>query len=146
MVRTILLALVAAAAFAQGLGKWKVNLAKSSYDPGPPPVSETYTFEAAPGGEISTRVWIGRDGQHVTNRTVLNFDGKWYPFAGHRHADEICTREISDHIVVSSFKRKGQVVLTGTRVISDDGKVITMVLDGTGVDGKIHTVRVLERQ
>jgi len=146
MVRTASLIFLAAAGFAQGLGKWKVNLAKSSYSPGPPPVSETYTFEAVPGGVISTRVWIGGDGRHLTDRTVLKFDGKWYSLTGHRHADEICTREITDHVVVSTFKRKGQVVLTSTRVISDDGKIITMTFDGLRVDGKTHTVRVLERQ
>ena len=146
MFRSFVFVFVAATGLAQVSGKWKVNLEKSSYDPGPPPVSETYTFDAAPGEEISTRVWIGRDGRHMTDRTVMKFDGKCYPFREHRHADEICTREISDHVVVSTFKRKGEVVLTSTRVVSDDGKVITLILDGMRVDGKTQTVRVLERQ
>ena len=146
MVRAIFLVLLAAAGWAQGLCKWKLNLEKSSFEPGPAPASETYTYEAAPGGQISTRVWIGRDGRRLTDRMVMLFDGKWYPLTGHRHADEICTREISDHVVVSTFKRKGEVVMTSTRVVSADGKVTTITLDGMGVDGKIHNVRVLERQ
>ena len=145
MVRAICFVLLAAAGHTQGLGKWKLNLEKSSSQPGPGPASETYTYEAAPGGQISTRVWIGRDGRQVTSRTLLTFDGNWHPLKGHRHADEICTREISDHVVVSTFKRKGQVVLTCTRVISPDGKVTTITLDGMGVEGKIHNVRVLKR-
>ena len=146
MVRAIFLVLWATAGHAQGLGKWKVNLEKSRFEPGPGPASETYIYEAARGGQISIRVWIGRDGRHVTSRTLLTFDGNWHPLKGHRHADEICIREISDHVVVSTFKRKGEVVLTSTRVISADGKVTTMTLDGVGVEGKIHNVRVLERQ
>jgi hypothetical protein len=146
MVQAIFLVLLAAAGHAQGLGKWKLNIEKSSFQPGPGPASETYIYEAAPGGQISTRVRIGRDGRQLTDRIVEIFDGKWYPLAGHRHADEICTREISDHVVVSTFKRKGEVVLACTRVVSPDGKVTTMTLDGMGVEGKIHNVRVLERQ
>jgi hypothetical protein len=88
------------------LGEWKLNLEKSTFEPGPSPFSETHTYEAAPGGQISTRVWIGRDGRKLTDRIVMIFDDKWHPLAGHRHADEICTREISDHIVVSTFKRR----------------------------------------
>ena len=146
MIRAFFLVFFAAAGFAQGLGEWKLNLEKSKFEPGPSPFSETHTYEAAPGGQISTRVWIGRDGRKLTDRIVMIFDDKWHPLAGHRHADEICTREISDHIVVSTFKRKGEVVMTSTRVISTDGKVTTITLDGMGVEGKIHYVRVLEKQ
>jgi hypothetical protein len=145
MLRTAIVIVMAAAGIAQE-GKWKVNLTKSTYDPGPSPVSETYAYADVPGGQICTRVWIGRDGKHVTERIALIADGKWYPVSGLRHADEICTRQISDHVVVCLFKRKGDVVLTSTRVVSDDGKAITITLDGTGVDGRIHNVRILERQ
>ena len=146
MIRAFFLVLFAAAGFAQGLGEWKLNLEKSKFEPGPSPASETHIYEAAPGGQISTRVWIGRDGRKLTDRMVMIFDDKWHPLPGHRHADEICTREISDHIVVSTFKRKGEVVMTSTRVISADGKVITITLDGMGVEGKIHNGRLLEKQ
>jgi len=146
MIRAFFLVFFAAAGFAQGLGEWKLNVEKSKFEPGPSPASETHTYEATPGGQISTRVWIGRDGRKLTDHMVIIFDDNWHPLSGHRHADEICTREISDHIVVSTFKRKGEVVMTSTRVISADGKVTTITLDGMGVEGKIHTVRPLEKQ
>jgi hypothetical protein len=146
MIRVAIILLFAATGFTQGLGRWKVNLSKSTYKPGPPPLSETYTYEKAPGGQIITRVWAGRDGRHVTERLVLIFDGKWYPVAGLRHADEICSRQISDRIVVCLFKRKGEVVLTSTRVVAEDDKAVTITLDGMGVNGKIHNVRILDRQ
>ena len=144
MFRMLFLALLATAAFAQGLGKWKLNPEKSTFDPGPVPASETYIFEAAPGGQIATRFWLGRDGRQVTNRIVLLFDGKWHPLSGERQADEICTREISDRLVVSQFKRKGEVVMTDTRVVSPDGKVTTITFEGTKLDGKFRNVKVLE--
>ena len=146
MFRALIMILFGAAAFAQGSGKWKVNLEKSKFEPGPGPASETYTFEVSPGGQINTRFWTGRDGRQLTERMVLVFDGKWHPLARQRHADEICTREISDRVVVSSFKRKGTVVLTSTRVVAVDGNTMTITLEGEGVDGRIHNVRVLERQ
>ena len=76
MVQAIFLVLLAAAGHAQGLGKWKLNIEKSSFQPGPGPASETYIYEAAPGGQISTRVRIGRDGRQLTDRIVEIFDPK----------------------------------------------------------------------
>ena len=51
---------------------------------------------------------------------------------------------ISDRLVVSQFKRKGEVVMTDTRVVSPDGKVTTITFEGTKLDGKFRNVKVLE--
>ena len=76
MVRAFLLVLFATVGLAQGLGEWKLNLEKSEFEPGPSPASETHTYEAAPGGQISTRVWIGREGRKLTDRMKMIFDDK----------------------------------------------------------------------
>jgi hypothetical protein len=44
------------------IGTWKLNLAKSTYSPGPPPNSDTMTFDAVEGGHRSTIETIDAQG------------------------------------------------------------------------------------
>ena len=64
------LAWVAPAAWAQdkdlGMGTWKLNLAKSKYQPGPPPKSLVVTFEPAGKGVKTTSDFVNAEGQKTT--------------------------------------------------------------------------------
>src|SRR5262249_41558065 len=62
------------------IGSWKVNVAKSTYSPGPAPKSGTSRFEKLPDG--STKVTLdGTDaqGRHTHSEAVTRMDGKEIP-------------------------------------------------------------------
>src|SRR5689334_9413101 len=71
------------------MGTWVLNLAKSTYDPGPPPKSQTRIYSPAPNGYkfSGDAVSILGDKSHTEFTAV--FDGKFHPIPGSPIADSI---------------------------------------------------------
>ncbi len=64
------------------LGTWKLNLAKSKYESGPPPKSEVRTYEpAGTNGVRATFRRIDSAGKAVTITYTALYDGKDYAYA-----------------------------------------------------------------
>ena len=64
-------------------GTWKLNLAKSTFTPGPPPRSSTLTFQAE--GQSLTATVEGINAQGNPTKVVHGpylYDGKTYPVTG----------------------------------------------------------------
>ena len=150
----IAFALVAArpyAAFAQmnplAVGTWKLNLARSKYDPGPPPMSQTLTYERSGDGQKLTNQTVGADGTRTTQGYKANHDGKDYPRTGSGYADTIALRRIDLYTVEETLKRADRVVTTVRQVVSKDGKVMTFTVTGANASGQpIHNVLVYDKQ
>ena len=70
VVAVALVVIIGGTALAQSdssLGHWKLDLAKSKYDPGPPPMSETRVYEAwETDGVKATHTRVQADGTRVT--------------------------------------------------------------------------------
>src|SRR5215813_14283435 len=64
------------------IGTWKLNLAKSKFSPGPPPKSQTLTYEAVGQGIKITVKITDAEGKPIDIHTTANYDGKDYPVAG----------------------------------------------------------------
>src|SRR6202161_2009301 len=67
----------------QPSGTWKLNLAKSKFSPGPPPRSQTLTYESVGQGFRATNEAI--DAQSNPTKGVFgvySYDGKSYPVTG----------------------------------------------------------------
>jgi len=64
------------------LGTWKQNLAKSAYDPGPPPKTSTVKFEPWEGGMKLTNDGVNAQGQPTHFEVIFKPDGKDYPVKG----------------------------------------------------------------
>lgn len=128
----IVLALVAPAtpSLAQAtlpeIGTWELNLAKSKYDPGPPPKSSTRTYEAAGQGVKYAVKGIDAAGKPTLSQFTANFDGKDYPMTGSAISDTVSLKRIDTWTVETTQKKAGKVVAVTTRVISKDGKVMTV--------------------
>src|SRR4030095_10131229 len=82
-------ALIVVSATAQGqatdpwIGTWKVNLAKSTYSPGPAPkTAGTAKIESAPNGIKITIDGADAKGQPIHTESVSMFDGKDTPVDG----------------------------------------------------------------
>ena len=136
------------------LGTWKLNLAKSKFDPGPPLRSMTVTREQVGDAMKYTIEQEDANGIHRTIVETPKFDGKDYPRtvqdyprAGPPIPDTISLRRIDADTVEETLKKSGKVVQTARQVVSKDGKVITTTLTGTTVSGQpVHVVRVYDKQ
>ncbi len=118
------------------LGTWELTLAKSQFSPGPAPKSETRTYQAA-GQEIkATSKGVDADGKPTARQWTVNYDGKEYPEVGNPDADTLTLKRIDALSAEFTEQRAGKVVITGTRVISKDGKVMTITAKGTNAKAK----------
>jgi hypothetical protein len=129
------------------VGTWKLNSAKSTFSPGPPPKSMTVTYSAvgADGMKIAVDVTPG-DGPAQHWEMTANYDGKEYPVKGNPAADMISIKKIDDLTGESTFKKDGKVTSTNVRKLSSDGKTLTISSTGTTADGKPRKdVQVFEK-
>jgi hypothetical protein len=129
------------------IGTWKLNVAKSKYNPGPPPKSVTATFEAAGESVRVVAKGVGAQGNPTETEYTASYDGKDYPVTGSPDYDTVSLKRINARTVEITRKKGGKVVQTVRRVLSKDGKRFTTTVTGTNAKGqKIHNVNVFERQ
>jgi hypothetical protein len=150
---SVLIALVALAATttAQGkepwVGTWKLNLAKSSYSPGPAPKSSTVTITAPNGGISQTVDTVPATGAAQHWVVVAKFDGKEVAVKGNPNADMMSFKKISDRSYEVTSKKGGKTTQTGIVTFSADGKTRTNAQTGTTADGKpMKNTTVYDRQ
>jgi len=118
-------------------GTWDLNLAKSTFSSNvPAPKSQTRTYEATGQQDKMTGEIIYADGNRVTLQYTANLDGKDYPFEGWAMADTISLTPVDTLTTTYTQKKEGKVVGGGTRVISKDGKTMTISFKGTDPKGQ----------
>src|SRR5262245_11458310 len=130
------------------IGTWKLNLAKSKFSSGPPPKSQTLTFEAVGQGVKVTIKGTDAEEKPIDIQYTANYDGKDYPITGSNTIwDALSLKRINAYKVESTLKREGKVTATGTSVISKDGKTQTFTTQGVNAKGeKIINTWVFEKQ
>jgi hypothetical protein len=139
------------AVFAQGdpqVGVWKLNVAKSTYSPGPAPKSGTTRIEAAGAG---TKVVVDQELADGTMRHwefTANYDGKDTPVTGNNpDVDTVARTRINATTVQTISKKGGKVTTTVTSAVSSDGKTRTVTTTGVNPSGqKVNNSAVYEKQ
>jgi len=140
---------VAAAAWAADLvvGTWKLNVAKSKFNPGPPPQSQTRIYEASPAGMKVTLKTVNAAGESSSIELPQNLDGKDYPVMGSGPADAIVMTKLDNQTAQAILKHGDTVVGTSRRMVSADGKTLTVTYKGTDPQGVIvDNVAVYDKQ
>ncbi len=128
------------------IGTWKLNVAKSKYSPGPAPKSQTVTFAAAGQGVKVTVEAVAADGTKTTQLYTANYDGKDVPLTGSATVDTVSLKRINATTVERTDKKAAELVQTITRVLSADGKTLTITTKGTSADGKpVNNVAIYEK-
>ena len=129
------------------IGRWKLNVAKSMYRPGvTPPKSALVTIEPAGQGIKVTVRTIGGDGQITEMQYTAYVDGNDYPVTGSRDYNSVSLKHVG-LVVEGTRKKDGKVVQTYQRVLSSDGKTMTVATTWTTAQGQqLNTVAVYERQ
>lgn len=126
------------------IGTWQLNVAKSKYTPGPGPKSEMRTYAA--NGDASAK-GVDASGKATSSQWTIIYDGKDRPLTGSPDADMLSLKRIDPNHVEFTQKRGGKVAMTGTRTISPDGKVMTIVTKGTDAKGQtVNNVEVFDRR
>jgi hypothetical protein len=129
------------------IGTWKMNAAKSKYDPGPPPQGLTVKVEPAGQGEKVTAEFVNADGSRTTTMYTANFDGKDFPLTGSQLANTVALKRVDARTTVRTDKKDGKVIQTLTRVVAQDGKTMTVTGKGTNAQGQpVNNVVVFDKQ
>jgi hypothetical protein len=132
------------------LGTWKLNLAKSKYDPASgAPKSQTVKQEAVAGGGMKSIV-DGTDAQGKPLHTEVTtmYDGKSTEVKG---APDANTTRVYKRIDSRTYEFvasvAGKVTTTARSVVAADGKTRTVTTTGKNAQGQsVNNVAVYEKQ
>jgi hypothetical protein len=119
------------------VGTWKLNVAKSKFS-GAAPNSATRVYaESADGTTLDQKI-VGADGKEMSMHTTIKYDGKDYPVTGNPDGDSVTAKVIDSRTTDFKIKKNGKVVGSVHRVVSADGKTLTVHNTGTHTDGKAY--------
>jgi hypothetical protein len=137
----------AALAADAAVGTWKLNVAKSTFSPGPGPTSQIRSYAESAQGLTLTLKTIAADGKETNSTLTFKDDGKQYPSTGNPNFDTVSVTRV-DALTVHSIQMKaGKAVGTGVRTVSADGKTLTFSQKLTDAKGLKHDdVSVYDRQ
>lgn len=130
------------------LGAWKLNVGKSKFSAGfPVPQTQIYKYEASGADGVKyTSDTTDAKGKSTHIEYTAKYDGKDYPVTGDPTRDTVSLKHVDASTTEGTSKKAGKVASTFRRVISKDGKVLTITAKGTR-DGKpFNNVTVLDKQ
>jgi hypothetical protein len=129
-------------------GTWKQNLAHSKYNPGPAPnTASTLRIEAVEGGEQLSVDGVGVDGKPASWSYTATYDGKPTSVTGSPYGDMVAFKRIDGRRSQIRYTGNGKVTRISNRVISSDGKTMTIHATGTSATGqRYNNVTVFEKQ
>jgi hypothetical protein len=130
------------------VGTWKLNLAKSKYDPANlAPKSTTARFVADGDGIKATVDTVDFENKMIHYEFTAKYDGKDYPIKGDPTRDSISYKRIDDYTFESVSKKAGKVTVTTRFVYARDGKSRTLTTTGTNDKGqKVNNTTVWDKQ
>ncbi len=146
-VTVLALAGVALAQSDPAVGSWKLNTAKSKYDPGPMPKSNMITITAATNGVHVVAKGEDAAGKPTGIDYTATYDGKDSPVKGAPAYDTTSLKRVDANTTEQIRKKEGKTVQTVTRKVSADGKTMTVTTRGKDEHGRtLNTVAVYDKQ
>jgi len=133
-------------------GVWKLDVAKSTFSPGPAPKSQTVTVE--PFGKDGVKLIveaINAKGEKSTIEYSAQYDGKQYPRTetgpGAVSGQTVSLHRIDANTAERIAYLNGKKLTTERWVISKDGKTRTITQTGVNAQGqKVNIVGVFDKQ
>ena len=134
-------------------GTWKLNIAKSKFNPVPPPKSLTLVWEWVGDALKHSEEGVSSQGEKSTAHFTAKFDGKAYPiFAGGNDktpARYVRLKKIDAYSIESTSVKDGKDLSTYRHVLSKDGKTDTITQVGKDPlekESSVANVLVYDRQ
>jgi hypothetical protein len=118
------------------VGTWELNVAKSRYHPGPGPKTQTLKIESVGKGEKVTSESVSAAGQKTVTEYTAEYDGKPHPLTGSNVADMVTLKRIDTYTTERTDTKGGKVMITYHRVVSKDGKTMTVTTKGVNAQGQ----------
>jgi hypothetical protein len=128
------------------VGTWKLDVAKSTYKPGPAPKSATVVIEAAGKGIKVAVDAVSAEGPMKWGYTSAG-DGKDSPVTGNPSYDAAAVTRTTPTESTIVYKKAGKTVATVKASVAKDGKTMTTTTDGTNAKGQpMHNVAQYTKQ
>jgi len=132
------------------VGKWKLNVAKSKFTPGPGLKSANRTVVAEGSGAKYSQEGVAADGTAFTYSFSSNYDGKDSVVSGSGMpggADAVAITRVNPHKTTAVLKKDGKEIGKASAEVSKDGKTTTITAKGKGADGKeFSSVSVFDKE
>jgi len=127
-------------------GTWKLDVAKSTYKPGPAPKSATVVIEPVGKGLKVAVDAVTADGPMKWGYTNAG-DGKESPVTGNPAYDAVIVTRTTPAESTAVYKKAGKTVVTLKVSVAKDGKTMTATSDGTDPKGQtMHNVAHYTKQ
>ena len=140
LLASVLVVVVSSLAFAQTPsvmpGPWTLDVAKSTFSPGPAPKSQHAVLTAIPNGIRTVADRVEADGKKVHFEWDGTFDQKDRPVIGDPARDTVSVKKIDDYTIEVTNKKAGNVTTILRAVYAKDGKSRTETTTGTNLQGK----------
>ena len=128
-------------------GTWKLNTAKSKYEPGPAPKSNTLTIEVDDKTYKLHAEGVDGKGNPTSADFTAGFDGKDVPAKGLPYGDTVSLKRIDANTIEVTMKKGDKALVTVKSVVSKDGKTRTSTFHGKDEAGHdVHNVAVYDKQ
>jgi len=118
-------------------GTWKLNVAKSKFSGTAPKSGMRVYSESADGTTLDAKT-VGADGKEMSMHVTLAYDGKPHAITGNPDADSGTGKAIDARTSDFTLAKGGKVVGSVHRVVSADGKTLTVHNKGTHADGSTY--------
>lgn len=127
-------------------GTWKLDVAKSTYKPGPAPKSASVAIEPVGKGLKVAVESVTADGPMKWGYTNAG-DGKESPVTGNPAYDTVVVTRTTPAESTVVYKKAGKTVVTLKASVAKDGKTMTTTAEGTDAKGQaMHNVAVYTKQ
>jgi hypothetical protein len=128
------------------VGTWRLNVATSRYRIGQPPKSQTRIYQAEGPGVRATITTTFADGRSTTVGYVANYDSLEYTVTGSPDADTIKLKKVAPRTAEAVLSHAGKVMATVRRVISEDGRTMTLTYVGELLGQPVDYTAVYDKQ
>jgi hypothetical protein len=136
------------------IGVWKRSDAESTA-PGQPPQMEVREYRAGPDGHlVGLAVWVSATGRPGFLQFTAKSDGEFYPEHDSETLSDLqangtptplayAEKAIDANTVEWTDQFNGAVTVSGTKVFSDGGRKMTIVVNGQNRDGTAYSYELV---
>lgn len=130
------------------LGTWILDVEESTFEPGPPLRSETWSAAAATDGQTHfVDSWVESDGTKGQVEFTIGFDGRPAAVTGSAEFDSTIYKKIDGRSYRSSLLKNGIIIERELHVVSPDGNSWHATERGKDSQGTPYTYHlVFKRQ
>lgn len=111
------------------------------------PRSQTRVIEVKGLQETGRHTGVDAQGNPVVVEYTVTADGKKYPYKGSPDWDSLAVTQIDGYTTEFTQSGPGKASIRGTRVVSKDGKTLTVSGKGTTANGEpVFLVMVFDKR